>query len=371
MGDKAARYLQDLLKKEGNGICADCSQGVPEWASLNLGIFLCESCAGIHRSLGSHISKVKSIRFDNWEDDHLRFMEAHGNLKAKQQFEGQVPPCYKRPTKDDPQVLKEQWIRAKYERQEFNNPDKQDYLRGRKEGHLWKRGKDDKKFQSRKFVLDEKENLLSYYTKQNAKNPKAAIRLDSLNVMLVPEKVGNPNAMQLQFEQDNSTRNLFVYAEDGKDLIDWYTAIRYIKYNRLAIAYPGAKEDELQERITRDFLKEGWLSKTGPRPGDAYRKRWMSLDGRKLMYYEEPMDPFPRGFVFIGAADQQFVVREGVPPGTKDPGNTFTLKTPDRHYYLAADSDQEQKDWMKVLKKVIETPLSPQDLSHIRTGASK
>ena len=49
-----------------------------------------------------------------------------------------------------------------------------------------------------------------------AKNPKAAIRLDSLNVMLVPEKVGNPNAMQLQFEQDNSTRNLFVYAEDGK-----------------------------------------------------------------------------------------------------------------------------------------------------------
>ena len=147
-------------------------------------------------------------------------------------------------------VLKEQWIRAKYERQEFNNPDKQEYLKGRKEGYLWKRGKDDRKFQRRRFILDEKDNQLCYFTKENvscshgvkylssnsllcpwdtiimalivysaffqAKTPKATIRIDSLNAVLVPNKVGNPNAMQLQFEQDSNTRNLFVYAEDGK-----------------------------------------------------------------------------------------------------------------------------------------------------------
>lgn len=42
-------------------------------------------------------------------------------------------------------------------------------------------------------------------------------------------------------------------------------------------------------QLTRDFIKESWLSKTGPNKGDAFRKRWCSLDKRKLMYYEDPL----------------------------------------------------------------------------------
>ena len=41
--------------------------------------------------------------------------------------------------------------------------------------------------------------------------------------------------------------------------------------------------------LTQDFTKEGWLSKTGPARGDAYRKRWFSLLKRTLRYYENPM----------------------------------------------------------------------------------
>jgi len=41
--------------------------------------------------------------------------------------------------------------------------------------------------------------------------------------------------------------------------------------------------------ITRDFAREGWLYKTGPRAGDAFRRRWFTLDNRRLMYYEDPM----------------------------------------------------------------------------------
>ena len=46
---------------------------------------------------------------------------------------------------------------------------------------------------------------------------------------------------------------------------------------------------KLCQNLTRDFLNEGWLSKTGPKANDAYRKRWFTLDGRRLMYYEDPV----------------------------------------------------------------------------------
>ena len=64
-------------------------------------------------------------------------------------------------------VLREQWIRAKYERLEFMDPEKQQYLKGFREGYLWKRGKDDKKFNRRRFVLSETENTLKYYNKDD------------------------------------------------------------------------------------------------------------------------------------------------------------------------------------------------------------
>ena len=65
-------------------------------------------------------------------------------------------------------VLREQWIRAKYERQEFvNGSKKQPYLSGRREGPLWKRAKDAKNFQRRLFILDASENTLRYYIKED------------------------------------------------------------------------------------------------------------------------------------------------------------------------------------------------------------
>ena len=51
-----------------------------------------------------------------------------------------------------------------------------------------------------------------------AKEPKAILRIDDINVALVPDKIGNPNAMQILYSQDGHTRNIFVYGEDGKVL---------------------------------------------------------------------------------------------------------------------------------------------------------
>lgn len=51
-------FLQELLREDENKYCADCEAKQPRWASWNLGVFLCIRCAGLHRNLGVHISKV-------------------------------------------------------------------------------------------------------------------------------------------------------------------------------------------------------------------------------------------------------------------------------------------------------------------------
>ena len=52
--------------------CADCSSPNPNWASINNGIFICIECAGIHRSLGVHISIVRSIELVRWDESEIQ-----------------------------------------------------------------------------------------------------------------------------------------------------------------------------------------------------------------------------------------------------------------------------------------------------------
>jgi stromal membrane-associated protein len=57
--------LKQLLLRPENRACADCTGGGagsrPSWASINTGVFICMRCAGIHRGLGVHISKVRPL----------------------------------------------------------------------------------------------------------------------------------------------------------------------------------------------------------------------------------------------------------------------------------------------------------------------
>ncbi|GMI85310.1 NEVERSHED, ARF-GAP domain 5 [Hibiscus trionum] len=108
LNEKHRKILEGLLKNPENRECADCKCKGPRWASVNLGVFICMQCSGIHRSLGVHISKVRSATLDTWLPEQVAFIQSMGNEKANSYWEAELPPNYNR-------VGTENFIRAKYE----------------------------------------------------------------------------------------------------------------------------------------------------------------------------------------------------------------------------------------------------------------
>lgn len=112
--------LQRVQCVPGNDVCCDCGQADPRWASINLGILLCIECSGIHRSLGVHCSKVRSLTLDSWEPELLKLMCELGNSVINHIYEGTCEEQgLKKPGANSPRQEKETWIRAKYVEKKF------------------------------------------------------------------------------------------------------------------------------------------------------------------------------------------------------------------------------------------------------------
>jgi hypothetical protein len=114
--------IQKIRTLPGNGICADCGKADPEWASCNLGITLCITCSGIHRGLGVHVSKVRSLTLDRWPPELITIMLSLGNTRVNAIYEALLQKncddeC--RPSPESDQIIKEHWITSKYVRKEY------------------------------------------------------------------------------------------------------------------------------------------------------------------------------------------------------------------------------------------------------------
>uniref|UniRef100_A0A0F8AGY2 Arf-GAP with dual PH domain-containing protein 1 n=1 Tax=Larimichthys crocea TaxID=215358 RepID=A0A0F8AGY2_LARCR len=286
-----------------------------------------------------------------------------GNNAAKAKYEQKVPAFYYRPTHTDCKLLREQWIRAKYERNEFEFIEKQEPY-------------------SAEYKAWTLSCLLFVSSPTKARDPKAVMKIETLNATFQPAKIGNPCGLQITYLKDNSTRNIFVYHSDAKEMVDWFNAIRAARFHYLQVAFPGASDEELVPKLTRNFMKEGFMEKTGPKVcavvlltvsyhsdkhTEGFKKRWFTMDDRRLMYFKDPLDAYARGEVFIGSKENSYTVLSGLPPSTQGYhwNHGITIVTPDRKFLFACETEAEQRDWIVAFQRVINRPMRPQEYAGV------
>ncbi|TYI51473.1 hypothetical protein E1A91_D12G178500v1 [Gossypium mustelinum] len=124
-----AKPVSAVLREiSGNDVCAECNAPEPDWASLNLGILLCIECSGVHRNLGVHVSKVRSLTLDVkvWESSIVELFRSLGNAYCNSVWEGSLQKNERvdesnahgtsitKPCAKDPISHREKYINAKY-----------------------------------------------------------------------------------------------------------------------------------------------------------------------------------------------------------------------------------------------------------------
>ncbi|KAJ3681294.1 hypothetical protein LUZ60_015783 [Juncus effusus] len=184
----------DLLRKAcGNNMCADCDAAEPDWASLNLGVLLCIECSGVHRNLGVHISKVRSLTLDVrvWEPSVINLFQSIGNSFANSVWEEMLfsyrdyddpssgsnnkatahhVTVAKKPKHSDPISVKEKFIHAKYTEKDFvrreTDPDPQRQLAAARQ--LWNSVHSNDKKSTYRLIITSNADINATYTHQTS-----------------------------------------------------------------------------------------------------------------------------------------------------------------------------------------------------------
>jgi len=115
LNDPAAqKELKRLRSLSGNSRCADCDRQDNSWSSVSHGVFICVTCSDVHRSVGTHITKVKGCTGTYlWGPDELDRMQSVGNRGGDDIYGAE---------KVDPGASKEKkqrFVVEKYEKRSF------------------------------------------------------------------------------------------------------------------------------------------------------------------------------------------------------------------------------------------------------------
>ena len=113
--ERLQRELKGLRQEGSNIRCADCSDTDTRFASVTLGIFLCNRCFGIHRALGAHLTRAKVLTLDAWSEAEVAHLAAVGNQRSNNCYLARLPPDVELPSPTTPDREVERFARRKYE----------------------------------------------------------------------------------------------------------------------------------------------------------------------------------------------------------------------------------------------------------------
>ncbi|QCE09873.1 stromal membrane-associated protein [Vigna unguiculata] len=289
---KHKKILEGLLKLPDNRECADCKAKGPRWASVNLGIFICMQCSGIHRSLGVHISKVRSATLDTWLPEQVAFIQSMGNEKANNYWEAELPPNYDR-------VGIENFIRAKYDEKRWiprdGNPKPPSGLREERSPSHWQRPVErsghtvvsEKKFEEKKKFQQSNAIPATRNSVPAPAPPKAPEQVTPITKPQPVEKV-EPLAPQPQAE---SSKQAMDAVQNTPPKVDYATDL----FNMLSMDVPKENGSESASTTTDDNLWAGFQSaaevstaeKTSP-PKAADNSTLPSATGIEDLFKDSP-----------------------------------------------------------------------------------
>lgn len=108
-----------VMLRDENRRCADCNCLDPTWASVNVGCFICTHCAGVHRSLGVHITFILSAKLDDWSQEQVQSVANRGNAMVNGELEFYVPANVEKPASNEGREKRQRYIESKYVQKAF------------------------------------------------------------------------------------------------------------------------------------------------------------------------------------------------------------------------------------------------------------
>lgn len=353
--EKDVSRLLYISTLSGNQQCADCSSQTIGWASINLGIFICLECSGIHRKLGVDVSKVRSIDLDVWDKEIIDFMETQGNEKSNSIYEAlqEVALEYK-PEPNAPRDKKERYIEMKYVKKKFCKTAKK-HVKDRnesfsiyqsnlyQEGMLIKKKPDANTWKSYWFVLRGK--TLSSFKQREHPDP-----IETISLMYAQMKSSSlENVNTFEIEADGVTH--YFKAENSSTFFVWTDALQ--------VALKEGNSKNLNRQMSlgpQDLCKEGWLCKEGGHI-KSWKKRWCILRENKLSYYTDTDAKELKGSIALSLSTVKNVL-DSEHRGKKLPDSSFCyffeIVTPNRIYVFCSNSEVDRDEWVSMTKKSIE-----------------